>query len=461
MANEKRTLIQRLKGWFGGRSEGQPITAWGQGERGGWYPLDPLNNSYQANLSLPESERVASVYAAVMLNARAVSQCHPAHIVTGPNNATRTSTTSNAAQVLRRPNQYESFSHLILNTVAQMLFDGESLWLCPRDNQGRITSAHRIPGHAWQIKVDPETKAIYYGISKGNNPLADIPDMLVPARECCHFRMHTPRHSLIGESPVKAAMLAVGINVALSRSQMAFFSQMNRPSGILTTDKNLSGDQIKQLREIFNEQSKEINQGGVPILGMGLNFTPLGVAQSDAQLIEQQRLSVAEIARVYGVPMALLSESAGPQGGTEALIQHWLSIGLGSVIESLERSLDMLFDLPVGESIQLDTGPLLRANTEARINSLVTAVQGGVMTLNEARGKESLGPVEGGDRAFLQRQMTPVDLLLDIAENEARPPAPAPAPAPDPQQLIEAQFNPEQFKAALINLRHEKRRAAL
>lgn len=452
---KKRSLVQKIKGWFGfGGAEGGHRPMMGQGELGGWYPVDRMDNRFQANLTTGDSGRVASVYAAVMLTARAVSQCRPAHIIKQSGRATPASGTV-PADILRRPNQYETFNQLILNTTAEMLFEGESIWYCPRDGAEQITEAHRIPAGTWSIYVDPETRTIFYGITRGQNDLSAAPDYMIPARYIAHFRQHCPRHPLIGESPVKAAALAVGINVALSRSQLAFFSQMNRPSGVLTTDKNLTADQIKQLRKLFEEQAKDINQGGMPILSMGLNFSPLGVTQSDSQLIEQQRLSTTEIARVYGVPMALLAESGGTQGGTEALIQHWLSVGLGSVIESIERTLDALFMLPDGESIQLDPAPLLRANLEARISALTAAVQGGVMTVNEARETESLGPVEGGDRTFLQRQMTPVDLLLQIANNEAQPRPASSAPATD--DLVEASFNADVFRAGIIEMREKKR----
>ena len=435
MAN--RSLSARLKSWLGIGAEGSwrgPF--FGMTELGGWRQIGSLDTGWQQNLTPEAARGVASVYACVMLNARAISQCHPYHMRESDNGAHERVKTSPASRILRRPNGYEHWSQIILNTVSEMLFEGEALWVVTRDDRTAITSAHRVPRRSWQIHVDPETRAIFYGVGDYANQVSPKLDYLVPARDVCHFRMHTPRHPLIGETPVKAAALSVGINVALNQSQLAFFSNMNRPSGVLSTDMNLTAVQMTQLRQAFDNQSKRWNQGDMPILGSGLKFTPVNIAQADAQLVEQQRLSVAEIARVYGVPMTLISESSGPQGGTEALISHWLSIGLGSVIESVERSLDGLFNLPATETIQLDPTPLLRADLQARIDALTKAVQGGIMTPDEARSREWLGPIKGGDRAFLQRQMTPVDALIELASNEAKPPEP-PAPEPEPEPVID------------------------
>jgi hypothetical protein len=132
--------------------------------------------------------------------------------------------------------------------------------------------------------------------------------------------------------------------------------------------------------------------------------------------------------------MALLSEGSGPQGGTEAMIGHWLSIGLGSVIETIERSLDRAFGLPLGDHIQLDPTPLLRVDFAGRIDGLTKAVQGGLLTPNEARQREGFGKLDGGDDGYLQRQMTPISRIneLTAAELESKINPPAPPAPPEP-----------------------------
>jgi hypothetical protein len=69
---------------------------------------------------------------------------------------------------------------------------------------------------------------------------------------------------------------------------------------------------------------------------------------------------------------------------------------------------------------------LLRTDLAARMQGLTLAVQGGVMTPNEARKLEGLSPVAGGDSA-LQRQMTPVNLLSQLATADLARGATAPA----------------------------------
>lgn len=432
-------LLDRAKSFLGfeGASRG-PFN--GMGELGGFYGIESLGDGWQRNLEVDEfsARRVPGVYACVMAISRAVSQCYPTHIrlIDGTHERVKTSA---AFRVLRNPNAYQASPDFLLNLVATALFEGEAFAVATRNDRYEIDSLHLLPRGACAVRVDEDTRAIYYSI--GSSPLAPGGvDYIAPARDVLHLRFHTPRHPLIGESPIRAAALAIGINVALSQNQAAFFSRMNRPSGILSTDQVLNADQAARLRSAFDEQSKKWAAGGMPILGGGLKFQALSINSQDAQLVEAQRMSLEDICRVFGVPPPMVGDLAhATLSNAESLIQNFLSMSLGSYLEHIERAFDRLFGLGNNEFIELDTSALLRTDFAGRVDGLTKAVQGGLMTPDEARAREGLSPIKGGDVAYLQRQMTPIDKIGDLleAETEAKlapPPAPV-APAPeDPQE---------------------------
>jgi len=221
----------------------------------------------------------------------------------------------------------------------------------------------------------------------------------------------------VGESPIKAAMMAISTNVALSKSQAAFFTHMSRPSGILsyqgTQDRPfLDKGQMESLKQAWAAASQDWNQGKTPILGANMRFQPMGVSSQDAELIQAQRMSLEDICRCFGVPGPLVGDlSNATLSNAETLMQSFLSMSLGAYIEQVERTLDRAFDLPENEFVELDTQALLRTNFEGRIQGLVKGIQGGLFTPNEGRAVEGFGPVEGGDSAYLQRQMVPIDQI--------------------------------------------------
>jgi HK97 family phage portal protein len=399
----------------------------GLGELGNWFALGRIEDGWQRNLSpaMLSGRYIPAAYACVMANARGISQCYPSHKRVDADGQVQVVTSSPASRVLQSPNASETWPQFILNLLCDLQFDGNAYAVAARDARFQITALWRMPARSCMPHIAADGSVFY---SVGQNPLApELADFMAPAADVLHLRTYCPRHPLMGETPIAAAAMAAGVNVALSRSQLAFFSRMNRPSGVLTTDQSLKSDQIAVLREKFEEQSQAWAAGGMPILSSGLKFAPIGINSVDAQLIEAQRLSIEDIARVFGVPMPVIGDlTKATLQNVEGLTSLWLALGLGALLENIERSFDALFGLPgevAGDYIEFDTSALLRTDFAGRIDGLTKAIQGGLMTPNEARAREGLSPVPDGDTVYVQQQMVPLGY---------EPPAPAPAPAAAP-----------------------------
>jgi HK97 family phage portal protein len=440
--------FSRMKSLFGfeGASRG-PFN--GMGELGGMYALGPLEDGWQRNLEVNGfgARHVPGVYACVMIIARSISQCYPLHMQMSESGITKRTKGTSAYRVLRSPNTYQTGPEFLLNLIAMTLFDGEAFALCTRDERGEIDSLHLLPRGTCSPRVVEGTREVFYSV--GSSPLAPGGvDFIAPARDVLHLKFHTPRHPLIGESPIRAAALAIGINVALSQNQAAFFSRMSRPSGVISTDQVLTREQMGQLRAAWQDQAKGLAAGGIPILSGGLKWQPLSVDSQDAQLVQAQQMSLEDICRVFGVPPPLVGDlSHATLNNSETLVRHFLSMSLGSYLELTERAFDRLFGVPDGQYIEFDTTALLRTDFQGRIDGLTKAVQGGLFTPDEARALEGLSPIEGGGTAYLQRQMTPIDKIGDLLEAEAaakKAPEPAPVVEPDGDEKPEKSIAPTQ-----------------
>jgi HK97 family phage portal protein len=429
-----RSFATRVKDLFGFGAEGSwrgPFT--GIGELGGGYCIEKLGDGWQRNLEIGSSgvRRVPAAYAAVIANASAVAQCWPRHLKETSKKKFDRVITSPAFRVFRAPNSYETWPVFMLNLVAAMQFDGIGYAIALRDESSKVTSLHRPPRGSCYPFVSPEDGSIYYSIGalemqpgyKG--PIVGV-DYVVPARDVIALRQYCPRHPLLGESPASAAALALGINVALSRSQAVFFARMSRPSGVLSSDQPLTPAQVIRARENWRSQSEFMAQGGVPVLGAGMKWVPMTITSEDAQLIQAQRMSIEDIARVYRVPLPVIGDlEHATLTNVESLINFWLSTGLGSLLELVERAFDALFEFDtVTEYTDFDVTALLRTDFTGRIDGLCKGIQGGLYKPDEAREKEGLPPVPGGDKVYVQQQMVPLG---------TEPPPPAPPPEPDPQ----------------------------
>lgn len=339
-------------------------------------------------------------------------------------------TTSAAARVLRRPNSYQTKADFFLNLTRRELLHGNGYAVAVRNDRFEVDELHIIGRDSIQPIIEDESREIYYRV--GGQAFGIVDDFIAPARDVLHLRQHTTYDPLRGETPLTAAALAIDGGNAIAAHHAAFFRNMARPSGVLQTDATITAAQMIELRARWEEQAAKMNAGGTPILTSGLKWEPISVSGVDAAIIEAYKLSIEDIARVFRIPLAVIGSMAGATfNNTETLLRFWLASGLGFFLEHIELALDRLFGLRPNEWIAFDVEQgLLRADLKTRMEALRNGVIAGILSPNEARAREGLGPVEYGDEPRVQMQVVP---LSYNAEPPAAPdPAAVPAIAPPP-----------------------------
>ena len=148
------------------------------------------------------------------------------------------------------------------------------------------------------------------------------------------------------------------------------------------------------------------------VAGDGLKYEALAVPAEDAQLIEQLQWTAADVARAFRIPAFMIGAGSPPAGLTvEALTMQYYSQVLQSILESIERVLDEGLELPADVGTEFDLDALLRMDTGARYKALSDAIGGGWLAPNEARAREDLPPLEGGDTGYLQMQNFSLEAL--------------------------------------------------
>jgi HK97 family phage portal protein len=335
---------------------------------------------------------------------------------------------SKAERVLLNPNSYSTRSQFFNTLIRSMYFEGNGYAIASRDGNGAIDKLYAVEPKTITPVLDQETGELYYWASpsfgKGFN--SDT-DMVHLARDVLHLRINVdPKDPLKGLTPLSAAAASVAASNAINNSQAAFFNNMSRPSGSLYTDKDLTADQMNQLREAIHNQSQGRNIGKVPIYGSGLKWQSQSLSSQDSQMVEAANMSVESISRVFRVPLPLINSLQGSTfNNAEAMGRWFLASGLGFLLEHIELELGKLFAVPFTDRINFDTKMLLRSDWQTQISTLGEGVLKGIYSPNEARAILRLKPVADGDGPRVQQQVVP----LSAWDMEAAPPDPAPAPS--------------------------------
>lgn len=423
-----------------------PVTAGGIfTQDSGFLPCSFPINYWQCGHRPTQWVENAAVEACVSAYSQTVAMCPGEHWKRLDNGGRQRITNSALARIFEKPNPYQTRSDLFLNVVRALYLTGNSYCLAEFGERGEVTALHPLPPHSVVPYVMPDTHEVFYGVAPTDlSPMDERFEFdagrTVPARYVWHLKLHTTVSPLIGVTPLTAAMFAMAASGNINAQQARFFENMSRPSGTLNTELVLTPAQVKELRDRWNEQSKGMQIGGVPILTAGLKWNPLTLSVGDAALIDLYKVSVADVARVMRVPgqMIGIQDGSAPANSTEALMQFWVASGLGFLLEHIELSLDAFFDLPSDEYSELNTAALLRSNFKERIEGIVRAVQGGIYTPNEGRADEGLAAVPSGDEPRMQQQVVPLTWWEDqrkLEEEKLRISASAQAaPPPDPDE---------------------------
>jgi HK97 family phage portal protein len=351
-------------------------------------------------------------------------------------------TNSPITRILRKPNHYMTKTDLIASVFRSVMLYGNAYIWVDRDNRGQPIAMFPIRNTTITPMVTPDG-SIYYSVQlteleRGERRLTET--MMVPASDIIHHRVLTTAHPLLGVSPLYALGPTAALNAAIAENMAKFQENSARPGGILSIPGGLKPEARERLRADFAKTFSGSQSGKTAVLDFDVKFEQLGFNAQESSVAELLRYTVEDVCRALRIPRHLMGLEAGAASGVEQSMRMYYNHCLRPLIESIENRFDDFFDLHGTERyVEIMVDDLFRAETDKRIESAVKAVQGSIMTPNEARRMENLPPVDGGDQAFLQRQMVGLDMLNELHAAElmkAKEPAAAPAQEPPDEEEV-------------------------
>lgn len=280
-----------------------------------------------------------------------------------------------------------------------------------------------MTGNAYALKQFSGTRLV------GLLPLmtSQVETRLMPDGEVVHYYYHDSGvtalsadsvwhaklfgNGIVGLSPLAYAKVSVGVALAGESRVATIFKNGGKPTGVLMYDKTLTKDQREHIRQEFNEL-REGNGDRLMVLEAGFKYEQISMSPQDIQLLESRRYQIEDIARFWGVPSVLINDTSGSTtwgSGIHELVQGFYKLNLRPYLERLEASI--VHNLaPTGNRVmaEFDFDALLRADRAARMDAHNKAINGAVMTSNEARAAENLPPLPGGDQLLVNGNMVPI-----------------------------------------------------
>ena len=341
--------------------------------------------------------------------------------------------------VLRKPNHFQNRIQFLEQWIISKLLSGNTYVLLQRDNRGGenagVVRAQYVLNPTLVTPLVSDSGDVYYELKK--DPLSRLEEAraIVPASEIIHDRFNCLWHPLVGVAPLYACALSATMANRIVNSSTGFFANRSMPGGVLSAPGRISDETAARLKATFEANFGGENAGKLAVLGDDLKFQPMQMTAEAAQLTEQLKFAIEDIARAFHYPLFKLGgEMPAYSNGPDAVITMYYTDCLQTLIEAVELCEDEGLALPSGYHTELDLEGLMRMDTAGLYKTISEAVSGGGwLSPNEGRFKANLKPVKGGESPMIQQQNYSLEALAKrdakedpFATSKSEQPAPAP-----------------------------------
>jgi HK97 family phage portal protein len=256
------------------------------------------------------------------------------------------------------------------------------------------------------------------------------PERVIPASDMLHLKFRvTGKHPLLGVSPLISLAPALQPLFSMREGQSQVWQAISLPGAYLASDTKMNLDQKTSLRESFDS----LGNGRPVVLDGGLEMRDVPIPDlARLQMLDLARYGTEEIARAWGVPTSMLSQSEGINYASAAeQSRQFVTVSLHPFAKRVESAVGEKLlsraERANGFAMNIDLTQMLLGHGQERSEYFSRMLNAGVMTTNEARNQSGLSDVEGGDVVRVPVNTLPLgqweqgELALEPVEEAALP----------------------------------------
>jgi len=289
-------------------------------------------------------------------------------------------------------------------TFDQVFTGGRGITYIERNNSGDVVNLYPLDPTLLTVRMFEGRKL--YDVRVGStltktysaNEIIDIPFML--------------EHDFVTHrGPISTNRDAIGMAIAASSYGSKAFQAGGVPPAVMTGPFQSGAAASRASEDVANTMAKLAREGRpVMALPLGHELKSIGFNPEQMQLLELQRFSIEQIARIYNLPPIFLQDlTHGTFSNTEQQDLHFVKHTIKRWIEQTEAELNLkLFGRGSPYFVEFNLDGLMRGDLATRMQAHATAIQNGIRTPNEVRKIENLPALPGGDSLMIQGATVPI-----------------------------------------------------
>lgn len=316
------------------------------------------------------------------------------------------------AETLRRPNDFQTSFTFYQTMLMRLQLRGNAFAFIKR-TADRIELIPVYQDHVG-VLISPDGDEVFYQV----NGVSFASD------EFLHFKGMS-LDGFLGLSPIQYASRTINNAIDAERYMEKVYERGIITTGFFVTSEKLNDKSFERLQESIKGKSGIDRAGEAQLLDAGVKFERNTLSAVDASVLEQLDYSVEEIARMFRTPKHLLylDSKGGSTRSFSVQAREFLTYTLMPLMSNIEEELEKkLFtssqEFQNSNQIRFDTKSLLRADPNERAAFYKDLFNIGSITPNEIRADEGFEPIDGGDQAFVQLNLAPLDQIDKIIEDK-------------------------------------------
>jgi len=278
--------------------------------------------------------------------------------------------------------------------LVSLLTDGNCYVATLRDATGQVLSLTVLdPGD-----ITPKMVTHDDGTQELTFESAKTPGTVFTKRDIQMIRGMVRPGQISGVSPIQMAREMIGLGIAMQRFSATLYKNGALPGSVIEVPGQLSTEGAASMRQNWNDLHRGSgNAHRVAVLTEGSKFSKMSLSPEDVQWIEGTRATTQDVARLFGLPPFLLADSTGSTSwgsGLHEMNVAMVTYSLRPLTTRLEAGLTAILrstGINVGY-VKFDLASMTRGTNE-RWDSYATALQNGIVNIDEVRSWESLPPL--------------------------------------------------------------------
>jgi HK97 family phage portal protein len=307
--------------------------------------------------------------------------------------------------LLDKPNNEEVKSDAVYIIQSHKKLTGDAFWLKVRTGK-QVTALRHLPPDKIKLELRSPTAddptAIesyrYEDVIDGQKI-----DVVYQPEDIIHFKKPNPNNPFRGLGTVEAMADTIDIDNLTNLTTRNFFEKGAITNFVLSTDKNLSDDQLKRLRaELRQDYTGAANAYKTMILGGGLTPERISFSNKDMEFLQQLEWYRDKIMCGFGNTLASLGMLDDVNRAThESAMIEWKRITVKPDMDAIVNALNEFLVPEFGDNLILGYTDPIPEDREDMLTEAKDLFGSGLVTRNEARELLSYESVINGDIFFV------------------------------------------------------------